>query len=45
MYAAMYAVKLYDVILSINLNMLEVPSEWSVHPLLVIPKLIYSEPS
>ena len=44
MYVAMYAVKLYDV-LSINVNMLEVASEWSVHPLLVIPKLIYSEPS
>ena len=34
MYAAMYAVKLYDV-LSINVNMLEVASEWSVHTLLV----------
>ena len=45
MYAAMYAVQLYDVILSINVNMLEVASEWSVHPLLIIPKLFYSEPS
>ena len=45
MYAAMYAVQLYDVILSINVNMLEVASEWSVHPLLMISKLIYSEPS
>ena len=44
MYAAMYAVKLCDV-LSINVNMLEVAFEWSVHPLLAIPNLIYSEPS
>ena len=33
MYVAMYAVMLYDV-LSINVNMLEVTSEWSVHTLL-----------
>ena len=32
MYAAMYAVRLYGV-LSINVNMLEVAFEWSVHPL------------
>ena len=43
MYAAMFAVRLYDDVLSINVNMLEVASEWSVHPLLMIPKLIYSE--
>ena len=34
MSAAMYAVKLYDV-LSINVNMLEVAFEWSVHHLLM----------
>ena len=44
MYAAMYALKLYDV-LAINVNMLEVALSGLFTPAHVIPKLIYSEPS
>ena len=39
MYSAMYAVMLYDVILSINVNMLEVASIWVVCSCLYIQNL------